>query len=470
MLFSSTVFLFCFLPTVSLIYLCVKKSLRQYVLLLASLLFYAWGEPRYLAVMMLVCGVNYAAAVGVDAADRPGIRRMILGCAVAADIGILGYFKYMNFFVSNINNISGSHFPLLDIVMPIGISFFVFQSISYVIDVYRGDAIVQKNFARLTLYISFFPALIAGPIVKYHDIAPDLACNSSSLDDVIYGMRRFIVGLGKKVLIANPLGEVADTIFSNGFASADISIAWLGTIVYGLQLFFDFSGYSDMAIGLGRVFGFHILENFNYPYISKSIGEFWRRWHISLGTWFKEYVYIPLGGNRHGSGRTYLNLLLVFFVTGLWHGASWTFVIWGLWHGLFIVIERFCGVRKTENASSYVWIRHVYTLLVLFIGWPLFRADTITEGVGFIGTMFGLYQPETIPMTIGAYLSGKTVIVLAAAVLFSMPVGRRLFNEAVLLKHAVGRVVYDTSLLGVLILSIAALAASTYNPFIYFRF
>lgn len=470
MVFSSTVFLFCFLPVVALIYLCVAKPLKQYVLLVASLFFYAWGEPKYLAVMLVVCGINYVAALGISACANGRIKNIFLLCSVFVDIGILGYFKYLNFFVENINKVMGSHFYLLDIIMPIGISFFIFQSISYVIDVYRGDALVQKSFPKLVLYISFFPQLIAGPIVKYHDIENDINNNNSTLEDVVYGLRRFIIGLGKKVLIANPLGAIADPIFNNGFEQADISIAWLGAIAYSLQLFFDFSGYSDMAIGLGRIFGFHFLENFNYPYISKSITEFWRRWHISLGTWFKEYVYIPLGGNRQGKYRTYFNLLIVFFITGIWHGANWTFILWGMWHGLFIVIERFCGITgKDENQSNSIF-RHVYTILVFVFGWTMFRADSVEQGLGFIATMIGMQQPEYVPVTVGAYLTIKTIIIIGAALLFCMPLGANLFSGNALASRFEVQVAQNISLVGILILSIASLAASTYNPFIYFRF
>lgn len=470
MVFSSTVFLFCFLPLVSLLYLCVARSFRQYVLLISSLFFYAWGEPSYLSVMLLVCGGTYAAAVWIDQAKTSLLRKCVLVGIVGVDLCVLGYFKYMNFFLENLNRFLGTDFYLLNVVMPIGISFFIFQSISYVIDIYRGVAEVQKSFAKLTLYISFFPQLIAGPIVKYHDIESDLRRNNSTLEDVVCGMRRFIVGLGKKVLIANPLGAIADPIFNNGFENADWSIAWLGAIAYSLQLFFDFSGYSDMAIGLGRIFGFHFLENFNYPYISRSITEFWRRWHISLGTWFKEYVYIPLGGNRQGKYRTYLNLLLVFFVTGMWHGANWTFILWGMWHGLFIVAERFCGVKTTADTASYGWLRHAYTILAFVIGWTMFRADTVEEGLGFIGTMFGIVQPDALSVTINAYLTGKSLLVLALSILFSMPVGKSLSGVIMSHKNTTGQLVYDTSLIGVLVLSITSLAASTYNPFIYFRF
>lgn len=472
MLFSSTVFLFCFLPAVSFLYLCARRSVRQYVLVMASLFFYAWGEPDYAAVMLLVCLVSYVSALCMDRRryNRPECeKKLCLFLTVAIDLGILFYFKYFNFFTENINALMGCNFPVRNIVMPIGISFFVFQALSYVIDVYRGDVAAQKSFMKVILYISFFPQLIAGPIVKYHDIENDIANNDSSLEDVSYGIKRFIIGLGKKVLIANQLGSVADQIFRNGFAGADASIAWLGAVTYSLQLFFDFSGYSDMAIGLGRVFGFHFPENFMYPYISGSISEFWRRWHISLGTWFKEYVYIPLGGNKRGTYRTYLNLVLVFFITGIWHGANWTFIIWGLWHGFFIVIERISGLDKKKTGSFSV-LRHAYTVFVFVIGWVMFRTDTVTEGAGFVATMFGLTSPETIPVSIGYYLNLKNSIIILTAIFFSTPACKQVFRSACFSQRLAGQIVCDILLVGVLVVSISALAASTYNPFIYFRF
>ena len=469
MLFSSTIFLFCFLPTVALLYWMAKKPLQQYVLLFGSLLFYAWGEPKNLAVMLLICLGSYISALAVQEIKNDICRRAAVFFAVILDLGILGYYKYANFFIENINEGFHAGLPLMHVIMPIGISFFTFQAMSYVIDVYRGVVQAQRSFQKLVLYISFFPQLIAGPIVKYHDIEKDLENNTSSLDDVLYGIKRFIIGLGKKVLIANQLGTIADPIFNNGYQSADMSLAWLGAVAYSLQLFFDFSGYSDMAIGLGRIFGFHFLENFNYPYISKSITEFWRRWHISLGTWFKEYVYIPLGGNRHGKYRTYLNLWIVFLVTGIWHGANWTFILWGMWHGLFILIERLAGI-KSADTGRFAWLRHIYTTLAFIIGWTMFRADTVSEGLGFIGTMFGLVEPETALFKVGYFLTMKSSLVMVLALLFSLPIGRWVSEMKFIADTALGRSLRNAGIICILLLSIAHLAASTYNPFIYFRF
>lgn len=314
---------------------------------------------------VFVIGINYIA--GMWLAKNIG-RKMILITALIANVGILIFFKYTNFFAENANALFGVDFTINKIAMPIGISFFIFQALSYTIDVYRRDVASQSSLPKLALYISFFPQLIAGPIVKYHDVEKYINERNENIPEIIYGVKRFIVGLGKKVLLANVMGEVADKIYSIGTTGIDCHIAWLGAVAYSFQIFFDFSGYSDMAIGLGHMFGFTFLENFNYPYISKSITDFWRRWHISLSSWFKQYLYIPLGGNRKGATRTYLNLFIVFFITGLWHGASWNFIVWGLWHGLFLMIE-----KKTKLNDGMMgikaWSGHLYTILVFVIGW-----------------------------------------------------------------------------------------------------
>ena len=340
MVFSSTIFLFVFLPCVFIAYWTVRIELRLYLLLFASLLFYTWGNPYHVIWLLLIALISYISAIKLDGASTTNARKFWVIAAIVFDLVVLFRYKYLGFFLQIIGNISGYTFTQHQYILPIGISFYTFQALSYVIDVYRREVRVQKNFMQLALYISFFPQLIAGPIVKYHDILPDIEQNIVHFDDISAGVKRFIIGLGKKVLIANQLGSTVDKVFGENVIYTDFSIAWLGAITYSLQLYYDFSGYSDMAIGLGRIFGFHFKENFSHPYLSGSITEFWRRWHISLGAWFREYLYIPLGGNRCGVTRTYVNLLFVFFVTGLWHGAAWTFVVWGLWHGTFVVAER----------------------------------------------------------------------------------------------------------------------------------
>ncbi|MDO4889070.1 MAG: MBOAT family O-acyltransferase, partial [Candidatus Saccharibacteria bacterium] len=347
MLFNSMVFLWIFLPVLLVLYFLTKRffpAARNYVLLVFSLLFYAWGEPKYIILMLVSILVNYVFGILVDKAPKKGKKRkVLLVLDILFNVGLLGYFKYFNFFTDNVNKIFGEGtITMEDVMLPIGISFYTFQIMSYVIDLYRGEIKVQKNLPKLALYISFFPQLVAGPIVKYKDIDKALDSRKETLEGFSYGAKRFIYGLSKKVLIADVMASVADTVFNGGGGVTGLTqpVAWLGAVCYALQIFFDFSGYSDMAIGLGSMFGFKFMENFNLPYISGSITEFWRRWHISLSTWFKEYVYIPLGGNRKGRKRTYLNLWIVFLLTGIWHGAAWNFVVWGLFHGLFIFIER----------------------------------------------------------------------------------------------------------------------------------
>ncbi len=469
MLFSSTAFLFGFLPAVSVLYLISGREMRSYVLLLASLLFYAWGEPKHLPVLLCVCLESYLAALLLGRLHHALQKKLCLGLFILADLAALIYYKYSNFILENLRSVFSAGPEPEHVLMPIGISFFTFQAISYVIDVYRGTVSPQQNIVKLMLYISFFPQLIAGPIVQYHDIEEDLRRMESSFDDVVCGLKRFTEGLGKKVLIANPLGAVADHIFGLGYQNLDMGLAWLGAVAYSLQLFFDFSGYSDMAIGLGQVFGFRFRENFNHPYISKSITEFWRRWHISLGTWFKEYVYIPLGGNRGGGLRTYFNLLFVFLLTGIWHGANWTFFVWGLWNGLFIVLERRLGI-KTVRDDAYGTLRHIYALLVIVTGWTIFRAESLTEGIGYLGTMFGVFSGEYIPFSAGYYMTGLNLLTLCLAVLLSCPVGTLWESRGILIPARYCAAVRSAFLLLVLLLSVSSLAGSTYNPFIYFRF
>ena len=417
MLFSSIVFLSIFFPSLIFVYFIVKKSFRNYVLLIYSLIFYAWGEPRYLSVMLCVILVNYLAAILIDGSEN---KNIILICDILLNLSILVYFKYFNFIIYNINRIRGNTFPILNIVMPIGISFFIFQTLSYVFDVYKNEVPVQKNIYKLSLYVSFFPQLIAGPIVKYHEIQKEINNRNETLDNIYLGLFRFSIGLGKKVLIANTLGETVDKIFMIDIINTiDYKIAWIGAICYSLQLYFDFSGYSDMAIGLGKVFGFHFLENFNYPYISKSITEFWRRWHISLGTWFKEYLYIPLGGNRKSPLRTYVNLFIVFLSTGIWHGAKWTFIIWGLWHGIFIIIEKKIGIEK-YNKKYEILIRHIYTFLIIIIGWIFFRAENVSYGIKFLKIMFGISKNTKIPYDVMYFLDRKIILILLIGIVASI--------------------------------------------------
>lgn len=466
MLFSSMTFVFLFLPIVCLIYLLAKKELHNAILLAASILFYAWGEPRYLAIMILTILANYVGAIALDKHKK--YKKPILLATIAVDLSFLLYFKYFNFFIDNINSIFAMDITFLEVIMPIGISFYTFQAMSYLIDVYKGDAKVQKDIYKLALYISLFPQLVAGPIVKYRDVDEQIDHRTVTFDKVSYGVKRFIIGLAKKMLLANTLGAVADEIFGLPVAQASPQLAWVGAIFYSLQLFYDFSGYSDMAIGLGSIFGFKFLENFNYPYISKSITEFWRRWHISLSTWFKEYLYIPLGGNRKGNVRTYVNLFLVFLATGFWHGASWNFIFWGLWHGMFIIFEKMTGWHKESKSRIISGAQHIYTIFVFVIGWVMFRAENMSYATDYIKNMFGLVKEHTAVNDVSYYLDNAEMLALIAGILCAMPV----FNKILYVKykHKVLRTLINVWLFILFVVSSATIAASTYNPFIYFRF
>lgn len=465
MLFSSLTFLSIFLPVVVLLYYCCKPSLRNYVLLIASLVFYAWGEPKYIAVMLFVILYTYCIGMALYHSSR---KKTILFIGVIGIVSILFYFKYANFVIDNINKSSLFTFNSIDVLMPVGISFFIFQALSYIIDIYKKgkeDINLQpeKDIYSLALYISLFPQLIAGPIIKYHDIYKEIHHRTERLDLFIKGLLRFSFGLGKKVLIANTLGKVADAIFSSPIDEISMPVAWLGAICYSLQLYFDFSGYSDMAIGLGRMFGFTFPENFNYPYIANSITDFWRRWHIALGTWFREYLYIPLGGNRVSTIRMYTNIFIVFLATGLWHGASWTFIIWGIWHGLFVILERMLRVELYTNLIAMI-LRHSYTLLVFIIGWVLFRADTLQYGFRFIRIMLGLKHNKATGYNIWYYIDGSLVLALIIAILASTGIFKHILIEK---KENIIAMLFSII---VTMVSMLVICSSTYNPFIYFRF
>jgi alginate O-acetyltransferase complex protein AlgI len=461
-------FVYVFLPIVCTVYLSVRKELKNDVLLLASLLFYAWGEPRYLAIMILTILVNYIGANYISRSHNALHRKLLLWATIAVDLSFLFYFKYFNFVLENIGLVLNHSFVLPKIIMPIGISFYTFQALSYVVDVYRRDTPAQTNIYKLALYICLFPQLIAGPIVKYHDIAEQLDKRDVTFDKVAYGIKRFIIGLAKKVLLANTLGLVADKVFAQAPDAFGTPIAWLGAVAYSFQLFYDFSGYSDMAIGLGAIFGFKFLENFNYPYISKSITEFWRRWHISLSTWFKEYVYIPLGGNRVATWRMYLNLVVVFLATGFWHGAAWNFIFWGLWHGMFIVFEKATGWHKADGKWWIAALQHCYAVLAFVIGWVMFRADTMTYAMGYIKNMFGLVSHSAIQYSLAYYVSNLDMLAFVVAVLCAMPLFGNMLNIAY--RHKIARSLVNIWLIILLVLATSAIASSTYNPFIYFRF
>ncbi len=466
MLFSSMTFIFIFLPIVCGLYFLVRKNITManLLLLLSSIIFYAWGEPNYVFIMLGTILINYVGAICIN--KYPKHKKIALLTTILANLGILFYFKYFNFVMENINSVIGTNFSFLEVIMPIGISFYTFQALSYVIDVYYKKVNVQKNIYKLALYITLFPQLVAGPIIKYHDVANQIDKRKITFNQFSYGIKRFIIGLSKKVLIANTMGAIADAIFAQPVYDFSTGVAWLGALAYTFQIFYDFSGYSDMAIGLGHMFGFKFLENFNYPYISKSITEFWRRWHISLSTWFKEYLYIPLGGNRISKYRTYLNLFIVFLATGIWHGAEWTFVIWGLWHGAFIIFERITNLHKRIGGITSSILRHCYTILAFVIGWVIFRSDNITYATDYIKNMFGLIPYKEI-YSLPYYIDTTQIIIFITAIMLSMPIFSNFLNDDKDTKATSFQNLWLLILFG---LSWASISAGTYNPFIYFRF
>lgn len=457
MVFSSVIFLFFFLPAVYIMYcLCSDIRMKNALLIMASLFFYAFGEPVYVILMTGSILTNYAMARLIAGYQKRA--RIFLCMAVVFNLGLLVFFKYAALIIQTIRGLSVGQSSCPEIALPIGISFYTFQALSYCVDVYRDRGLVQKNVWKLMLYISFFPQLIAGPIVKYHDIEKQLSDRAVTIGDTAVGIRRFICGLGKKLLIANSMAYIVDTLYTTQINMA--LTAWVSAVCYIFQIYFDFSGYSDMAIGLGRMFGFTFQENFQYPYVSTGIREFWRRWHISLSTWFKEYLYIPLGGNRKGKVRTTLNKLVVFMATGIWHGADWTFLLWGLFHGLFITLEDH-GLVPFKNRIS----THIYTMLVIICGFVIFRADTIGQAVHIFGAMFTGFHMEVVEMMILAkLLTPWNVACAIVAAVLSTPVScwlkQTIKNEAV----------YYTASLVLLAVCIMELASGSYNPFIYFRF
>lgn len=473
MLFNSTVFLWLFLPALIALYFLASKKYRNYILLVFSLLFYAWGEPKYIILMLVSIFVNYIFGILIDKLKRKKKKKsFLLVLDILFNIGLLGYFKYANFFVANVNNVFGPEtLKITEVMLPIGISFYTFQIMSYIIDLYRGEIKVQKNLPKLALYISFFPQLIAGPIVKYRDIDKALNDRKETLDKFYYGVKRFVYGLAKKVLIADVMAAIVDTVFAEetGGVGLTQSVAWLGALCYALQIYFDFSGYSDMAIGLGSMFGFKFMENFKFPYISRSITEFWRRWHISLSTWFKEYLYIPLGGNRKGKIRTYINLWIVFLVTGIWHGAAWTFVLWGVVHGFFIFIERL-GLKKVLDKMHV--LSRVYTLMVVLVSWVIFRASGIHQALHYLKVMFFGAPDGTIPIQLYKVLTNRAIITIVVGILLCgiLQIVAKKFGENKKVKNAWTKYLEPIVILVLLALSIFAIVANTYSAFIYFRF
>ncbi len=470
MLFSSLVFLWFFLPAaVFLYYLAPGRNAKNIVLFAASLIFYGWGGPRYLLLVLLTALLCYAAGLCLDAAgERTALKKLSVGVFVLITLGILGYFKYYNFFAATAGRLAGKElFPLRDIVLPLGISFYTFQAISYVVDVYRGKSPAQKNLFHMALYLFLFPQILSGPIIKYHQVAGQLTNRNETISMQFYGIKRFVYGLAKKVLLANTFGQSVDYIMGVPSGQMGTLTAWLAVILYTLQIYYDFSGYSDMAIGLGRIFGFYYEENFNYPYLSSSITEFWRRWHISLSTWFRDYLYIPLGGNRKGLGRTCVNLFIVFLATGLWHGASMTFIIWGIYHGIFILSERL-WLKKVLDRNPVKFLNHLYAMVVVVFGWLLFRAPSMTNAIDLAKAMI---RPSKGLWNAGLFANNKILFLAVLGILLCGPVQalfprfrNHIFDEE--------NVSYgDIAVMIVLLfLSTMVVVSSTYTAFIYFQF
>ena len=479
MVLNSPIFLFLFLPITLVLLFAVPRSAKNPVLLLASLLFCAWGDAFSLWVLTFCVLANYSFGLLIERA-KPRTKKIVLGAAVGIDIGVLLYCKYAKFAVDNLQSlgvIDAARYDFSGRHLPLGISFFTFSVIAYLIDIYRSKARAEGNPLDFGLFVALFPKIIAGPIVRYKDLSGELKQRKVTLTDFAYGVRRFVIGLGKKVLIANMLGAVADAAFRPQ-AGLDMPTAWLGILCYTLQIYFDFSGYSDMAIGLGRMLGFTFMENFNYPYISQSIQEFWRRWHISLSTWFRDYLYIPLGGNRGSEGRTYLNLVLVFLLCGFWHGASWNFIVWGGYYGLFLVLERLGLARALQE--SWRPVRHLYACLVVMIGWVFFRAEDLPQAVRYLKTMFSFtfHNIEYFYMT---FIGWQVLLALAVGLIGSAPLASAIqMLRARIEERGAARLLtfYDLNcsvlglvfVLSVFMASLMQLAISTYSPFIYTKF
>ena len=466
MVFSSTIFLCVYLPLVLLgYYICPKKG-KNLFLLIVSLIFYAWGEPKYVFLMIFSILVNYVFGLLMDKHRENKKRlKLMLAISVIIDLGLLSVFKYTDFIITNINSVFGAGFDLLNIALPIGISFYTFQAMSYTIDVYRDDVRVQRNLIDFGMYITMFPQLIAGPIVRYSDVQDQLAVRNVTTADFSEGIMRFVVGLGKKVLLANQMGAVWTQIYALG---GDISalMAWTGAAAYTFQIYFDFSGYSDMAIGLGRMFGFKFPENFRYPYESVSITDFWRRWHITLSTWFKEYLYIPLGGNRRGLARQALNLLIVWTLTGFWHGAGWNFVMWGLYYFAILFIEKLFLLKALDKLPRL--FRHAYALLLIVIGWVIFASDDVSVMLPYLGSMFGA-NGALGGMDVYTLLTRAALMVICCVASTELP-RRLLVTAAGKMNEKAAFTVKSVLTLALLALSVVFLIGDSYNPFLYFRF
>lgn len=473
MVFSSILFMFRFLPAVLVLYYIAPRKIRNIILFLFSIFFYAWGEPKYVFLMLFSITMDFTLGLLISRYKQQGnmkkAKRALIA-SVVANLSILAFFKYADFLLGSLNGVLGTSVPLLGVPLPIGISFFTFQTMSYTIDVYKGATKVQRNWINYGTYVSMFPQLIAGPIVQYKTIAKQMKERRENSNDFVAGIHRFMIGVGKKVLLANNIGRLWDYISAMPMGEIPVVTAWIGILAFTFQIYYDFSGYSDMAIGLGKMFGFHFLENFNYPYISKSITDFWRRWHISLSSWFREYVYIPLGGNRQGMLKQVRNILLVWLLTGIWHGANWNFVMWGVYYGLLLLLEKFVFNRFLEKLPGVM--RILYSMFFVMIGWVIFAFDDLTKGISYIKAMFGvgsqlMFNQETIYLL---YNNGilLLLLILGATMLPKHLAGK--WMESLRNKQWICVILKSMFYLGIFLFSVAYLVDATYNPFLYFRF
>ena len=466
MVFSSIVFLYIFLPIMLLLYFIVPSKFKNAIMILASLVFFAWGEIRYIFIMLVLAVMDFVCGKQITKYQNNKKKKILfLMINVVVNLGILFFFKYADFIITNINNLTGLSIPLLNIPLPIGVSFNTFQSLSYIIDVYRGTVKCEKSFYNYLTYTTLFPQIIAGPIVRYETVDEELETKNISMDNFSAGMKRFIIGLGKKVLIANSVGALWNTIEVGNYSELSMLFAWIGIIAFALQIYFDFSGYSDMAIGLAQIFGMKFDENFNYPYISKSITEFWRRWHITLSSWFRDYVYIPLGGNRRGFAIQIRNILIVWFLTGAWHGASWNFILWGVYFGVILILEKLFLLKVLDKLPNI--IRHIYAIVIILVSWAIFAFEDLAKVGEYIKAMFinsNLWDNEAL-----YYLQNYWVLILIGAIC-SIPLWKKL-KEKIDSKNSKGLELITTlGYVAILILSTASLVTNSFNPFLYFRF
>ncbi len=468
MVFSSIVFLYIFLPIMLLIYFVVPRKLKNAVMILASLVFFAWGEIRYIFIMLILAVMDFFCGKGINKneGNKPK-QKLYLFIDIGVNLLILFFFKYADFIIANINEILNTQIPLLNIPLPIGVSFNTFQSLSYIIDVYRGTVKCEKSFYNYLTYTTLFPQIIAGPIVRYETVDEELETKKISMDNFSKGMRRFIVGLGKKVLIANNVGTLWNIIEIGEYSEMSMLLSWISIIAFALQIYFDFSGYSDMAIGLANIFGMDFDENFNYPYISKSITEFWRRWHITLGSWFRDYIYIPLGGNKKGFLKQIRNILIVWFLTGAWHGASWNFILWGLFFGVILILEKVILLKLLKKLPT--WTNYVYTAFLVLISWVIFAFEDLGKVKDYLFTMFHLNKTNIVNAE-GLYYLKNYFIIIVIGLILSTPVISKLLKKLEKKQSNIRSILITGVYIGILVLSTASLVSDSYNPFLYFRF